>query len=151
MSIPDKQMYKWMRHEVDHIANTQSFYDDAERLGTHAARALTDKKRSQITGLETLANSTQRVSDIFDYIKLRTARQEEWRTGDFGPELLDHMQTTLLDQRDRAFRALPDDLPDVSPEEQQHIQERRQQLLYLLLIRVFLAHLAAQYEYACMA
>ena len=71
------------------------FYEDAERLGQKAARALTSKKRSQITGLEAVANSALKTSDVFDFIKTRTARHEEWRKENFGPELLSFLTEEL--------------------------------------------------------
>jgi hypothetical protein len=143
MSEQTRKMDTYIMRVAAREADTDTFYVGAERLGALAARALTHQKRSQITGLETLACSTQRVSDIFDYIKLRTARQSEWRTGEFGPALLTHLQTTLRERRDRAFDAITETIDDSD-------RDRLRHLLYLLLIRTFLGQLAAQYEYTCM-
>lgn len=75
------------------------FYDKANDLGSRAAQALTDKKRSQINSLEGVANSALKTTDVFDFIKVRTARQEEWRKGNWGPELLDYLSRNLREQR----------------------------------------------------
>ena len=46
----------------------------AEAMGRKAAAGLTRAKRAQITGLEAMANSALKVTDVLDYVKLRTAR-----------------------------------------------------------------------------
>ncbi len=115
-----------------------SFYDKAKRLGSSAAQALTDKKRSQINGLEGIANSALKTTDVFDFIKVRTARQEEWRQGNWGPELLAYLSRDLRKQRIAICQEL-----EVDPNSAEGIQ------VYLLLIREFVRQLAAQYEYAC--
>ena len=52
----------------------EDFYDDAVKLGDHAAFALKATHRSQMTSLENIAESTFKTSDIFDYIKKQTSR-----------------------------------------------------------------------------
>ena len=51
----------------------EDFYDDAVKLGDHAAFALKAAHRSQMTSLENIAESTFKTSDIFDYIKKQTS------------------------------------------------------------------------------
>ena len=120
-------------------SDAEPFYDQAKAFGERAAQALGHTKRSQITGLESQANSTQKVTDIFDYLKLRTARQKEWQRENLGRDLLAHLETGLRQARDRIVS-----LPDMSS-----LNAWQRQEVYLLLIRAFVAHLAAQYEYAC--
>jgi hypothetical protein len=115
-----------------------SFYTKAEHLGGRAAQALTDKKRSQINGLEGIANSALKTTDVFDFIKVRTARQDKWREGDWGPDLLDYLSRDLREQR----KAICTNL-EIDPNSAEGIQ------VHLLLIREFVRQLAAQYEYAC--
>ena len=50
--------------ELDHDA----VYDRAQALGQQAVGL----RRAQISGLESIANSTYKVSDVLDYLKLRT-------------------------------------------------------------------------------
>src|SRR5579885_391816 len=59
----------------------EGFYYDAESMGRHAAKALGEKRRAQMTGLENIAEGAFKTSDIFDYIKKQTACFEEWRSG----------------------------------------------------------------------
>ena len=59
----------------------EEFYKDAVDLGTHAAYTLKDNHRSQMTGLENIAESALKYSDIFDYIKRQTARYSYWQQG----------------------------------------------------------------------
>ena len=115
-----------------------TFYDESKKLGSQAQRALTGGKRAQMTGLESAANSTLKVADVLDYIKLRTARQQEWRNTNFGPDLLKYIEETLRQKRNLICQSFS------IPEDSAQAQE-----VYLMLIREFIRQLAAQYEYAC--
>src|SRR5437868_11999167 len=57
----------------------EEFYRDAQDLGNHAAYALKGPHRSQMTGLESIAESSFKTSDILDYVKKQTARFDYWR------------------------------------------------------------------------
>lgn len=122
-----------------------AFYEQAKEFGVQAARALGCDKRSQITGLESIANSTPKVSDVLDYLKLRTARQKEWQQGDLGKHLIHYIETDLKEKRDAICRPAAlcrqAELGKLDPFVQQEV--------YMLLIRAFVAQLAAQYEFAC--
>ncbi|NJN68121.1 MAG: hypothetical protein HC884_16120 [Chloroflexaceae bacterium] len=120
-----------------------AFYKKAEELGQQAFASLGREKRSQITGLESLANSTQKTSDVFNYIKTRTARQKEWRKKDFGKDLLLYLETTLATERNNIVANLKAQKIELDAHQQKEV--------YLLLIRAFVAQLAAQYEFAAIA
>src|SRR5215469_3062378 len=64
------------------------FYDEAVKIGDHAAHALGRSHRSQLTGLENVAESALKITDIFDYIKRQTARYNYWRAA-FPPHTKD--------------------------------------------------------------
>jgi hypothetical protein len=113
-----------------------AFYEDASRLGTLAARCLTDKKRSQITGLESICNSSMKVSDPCDFIKVRTARHKEWQKENLGEQVLEFIEKTIAKYRGEVCAVLS--ITD----------EREKQEIYLMLIREFVRQMAAQYEYA---
>src|SRR5260370_7397227 len=57
----------------------ENFYNDAVKLGDHAAYVLKAQHRSQMTNLENIAESAFKATDIFDYIKKQTARFSYWR------------------------------------------------------------------------
>lgn len=114
------------------------FYESAKNLGQKAEQALGPKKRSQITGLESLANSALKVSDVLDFIKARTARQKEWREQQLGPEMLKFIEQDLRRQRDGICASLSIAKDTLEAQE-----------VYLLLIREFVRQVAAQYEFAC--
>lgn len=111
------------------------FYGKAEELAGLAVDGGT--KRAQISGLETLANSTLKSTDVFDYIKLRTGRHQQWRNKEWGKQLLTYLMRDLKSTRREICVAL--DLSAESPEAQR---------AYLLLIREFIHQFAAHYEYA---
>lgn len=123
------------------------FYPDAEKLGRSAAVALTADKRSQITNLESIANVALKVTDIYDFIKVRTARDAQqsdakkkrgWHQEDLGPKLLAYLSRNLRDERNEICQKL-----QIDPNSAEGIH------VHLLLIREFVRQLAAQYEYAC--
>jgi hypothetical protein len=128
-----------MLRAIEQEADKEAFYNAAKKFGERAAhsQALGERKRSQLTGLESIASSSLKVTDVFDYIKLRTARQSEWRHNNLGQELLIHLETQLVKIRDDL--CLDEALQELSGPEKQEIYRR--------LIQAFIAHLVAQYEF----
>lgn len=120
-------------HEIGIVA--ESFYDEAKKFGDGAAKVLKDK-RAQITGLENVANNSVKVTDVFNYVKTRTARQEQWRKQNLGSELLNYLEKELGRKRDELLKT-----PSIATE------MKDSQEVYILLIREFVRQLAAQYEY----
>ena len=127
---------------VEREADNPQFYKRACQFGKKAAqRQALYKNRSQITGLEAIAESN-RVSDVFNYVKLRTARQEGWCYQNLGQELLGYLEQDLNRKKDEICRNLGQNTKDIESVDKQEV--------YRLLIRQFVAHMAAHYEYARM-
>lgn len=129
----------------------EEFYEDAIKLGDHAAHALRARHRSQMTGLENIAESTFKTSDILDYIKKQTARFPNWRQPDptardpnqgFGERLKEYLEKDLLKKMGTVCDRKHLDIGDATDEQK---QQRRH--IYLLLIRQFLRQMVVQYEY----
>lgn len=118
----------------------EAFYEEAKRLGDLAAEAFGEKHRSQITGLENIAESAFKTSDVFDYIKRQTARHDHWHKNDFGKKLLEKLETDLAKRRDAICGRLK-----ISNKTDEERQERRR--LHLLLMRQFIRQMAVQYEF----
>lgn len=116
-------------------------YNRAQALGSQAVGL----RRAQISGLESVANGTRKVSDVLDYIKLRTARHREWRTNAIGASLLDALEQDLRARRDGicAELARPGTLGGAVA-----VDDYMRQDVYMRLIRGFVAQIAAQYEFA---
>lgn len=114
-----------------------SFYEQAREMAEGALRALSEGRgKSQLKNLENIANSTLKVSDVFDYIKKQVARYEEWQSNNFGVGLLRFLQENLRRETDNLIAGLkwaPDEL--------------EKQKIYLLLIREFLRQMVIHYEY----
>src|SRR6266700_8243588 len=94
-------------------AQAEIFYTDAKRLGDHAAYALKAAHRSQMTGLENIAESALKTSDIFDYIKKQIGRFSYWSQGfpasenpneAFGESLIKYLEEDLAKRRDIVCR-----------------------------------------------
>ncbi|HEY6407704.1 MAG TPA: hypothetical protein VIY29_09580 [Ktedonobacteraceae bacterium] len=127
----------------------ENFYEDAVKLGDHAAFALKAIHRSQISSLESIAESTFKTSDVFDYIKKQIARFPYWRqpfpehsdkTIGFGERLKSYLEQELPKKLVIVCDRL--DYGNTTDEEK---QERRR--IYLLLIRQFIRQMGAEYEY----
>lgn len=135
----NEQKRMMILREVAIRADTDAFYTTAEELGRKAAEGLSERKRAQISGLENIANSTLKTTDVFDFVKLRTARHHEWRKQKWGQELLSYLNDNLRRHRVAICKQL--DLDE---------QGADGTYVHLLLIRTFIHQLAAHYEYVCM-
>jgi len=129
----------------------ENFYEDAIQLGDHAAYALTKAHRSQMTGLENIAESALKASDILDYIKRQTARTLSWRQvfpGEkpsdeaFGERLKNYLEKELARKRDAICGSK---MLRIGNETDEDKTLRRH--VYLLLIRQFIRQVVAEYEY----
>jgi hypothetical protein len=127
----------------------ENFYEDAVKLGDHAAFALKAVHRAQITGLENIAESAFKTSDVFDYIKKQIARFPYWRLPfpehqdvniGFGERLKHYLEHDLAQKMTSTCSGL-----DIGATTDQDQQQRRR--VYLLLMRQFLRQMAAEYEY----
>jgi hypothetical protein len=134
-------------HQVSDEA--EAFYPMSVELGDHAAYALQKAHRSQIIGLENIAESALKATDIFDYIKQRIARYEYWRRPfpghcdeAFGLRLKNYLEYDLAVRRDRI--CVSDRLAIGSESVlDKHLRRR----VYLMLIRQCVHYLTVQYEF----
>jgi len=124
------------------------FYEDAVKIGDHAAYALGRSHRSQLTGLENVADSALKITDIFDYIKRQTARYNYWRKDfqeqsnvAFGERLRSYLENDLAKVRDTTCDVYLK-IGNASDEEK---QLRRR--VYLLLVLQFIGQMVIEYEY----
>jgi hypothetical protein len=124
------------------------FYADAVKLGDHAALTLKASHRSQMTSLETIAESTLKTTDVFDYVKKQTARFPYWRqpaedaNEGFGVRLKKYLEGSLAERRD----IICDQRLNIGKQTEDEQQERRR--IHLLLMRQFIRQMVTQYEYA---
>lgn len=131
--IPDRLR---LQRELDLQADL--LYGEAEQLGAALARGQT--KNAQISGMESVANSSTRVTDLLDYIKRQTAkakRGKEWRAtvnGETVGEALLRVLTQDVPRRAAAAtKAAGVDIPQPSADWQE---------LQLHLARVFVRQVA---------
>lgn len=161
-------MKQEMQIKLEVSIQAEQFYEDAIQLGDHAAYAVKQKHRSQLTGLENVAESAMKVSDILDYVKRQTARLPYWRQAflserqssqkeqaawhsiyegdaadkEFGERLKHYLEHVLAAKRDVLCRTK---LDISSKNDEDRMSLRRQ--VYLQLIRQFIRQLVIQYEY----
>lgn len=137
----------------------ENFYDKAVQLGDHAAFVLGRTRRSQMTGLENIADSALKKTDVLDYIKRQTAKFSFWRQSfphnksqrsthnpadelGFGERLIYYLEKDLavyleaICGRDRL---------NIGNETDDDRYLRRR--ISLLLIRQFIHQMVAEYEF----
>lgn len=158
----DDIMNKSRKMQVIREVNIEAedFYEEAKQLGDHAAWALTGKRRSQMTGLENIADSAFKTSDVFDYIKRQTARVEQWKKiipknnnwspvqtlyieDVFGVRLLKYLENDLRGRRESVCGADRLDVGNKARDDEPYLER----YIYLLLIRQFVHQMVAQYEF----
>lgn len=144
-SVEQKNREIKIIREVNNQA--ELFYEDAVKIGDHAAYALGRSHRSQLTGLENVAEGALKITDIFDYIKRQTARYSYWRTAFpthtnviFGERLLSYLENDLAKARDETCDLVP--IGNTSDED-----KRLRRRVYLLLVRQFIGQMVIEYEY----
>ena len=124
------------------IARKSDEYDHRAREHAELLRQ-TKLDKTQVRGLETLAYSTDKVSDVTDLLKTRVGRDSSrkgWAREGIGREILTTLERLYGDAQEivaelRKAHPLSDEDPDL---------ERQ---VHLRLIREYLKHLAAHFEY----
>ena len=91
---------------------------------------------AQIKGLQTHAYTTDKVSDVIDWIKIRVGREPKWTT--IGPRLLRILHQELKQDAGKIVREFAEesDPPGDVPRQ-----------IHLNLIREYLTHVSAHFEY----
>jgi hypothetical protein len=117
-----------LRQEIARISD--GYADAAQELATKMEK--TRLKISQVRGLESVAYTTDKVSDILDLVKKQIGR-ERWRA-EVGEDLLDELGKRQADAR-RIAQAVDRNDGDLP---------RR---AHLLLCREYIKHLAAHFVY----
>lgn len=124
----------------------------AEKSDSYVSRSKTQAEtlvrihnldKTQVRGLETVAHTTDKVSDVTNWLKLRVGRDEKrnkWAREGIGRELL----TVLEGLRDDA-RHITGQIKQQYPLPDEDADLERQ--VHLRLIREYLKHLTAHFEY----
>ena len=126
--------------EIAQVADLDSFGNKAKELGEVASGAFGSRHRNQMTNLESIANSTLKVTDVLDYIKKQVARankNETWRKNNFGELVKEYIEENLRTQRGEICGKL-EGIEETSLDGQR---------IYLDLIREFVRQLVVHYEY----
>lgn len=129
----------------------EDFYAASQELGELAAKTFSqesdrgrERHRSQMTGLENIAETTQKWTDVLDYIKKQMARQRGWTKvydgKSFGESLKNYIEVELR-------KSLTHVCNRVQIGDESYDDKRDRQQVYLYLIRQFIRQVVVQYEY----
>lgn len=129
----------------------EQFYDKAQKLGNIAAQSFNEmsgaeksRHRSQMTGLENIADTTPKVSDVLDYIKKQIARRKGWTTEikgqRFGESLKTYIEKDLRDTVDKVCNQV-----GIKNETEEDMRDR--QRIHLDLTRQLIRQIVVHYEY----
>ncbi len=139
---------------VNKEAGSEEFYQASQHLGMLAALSFREEQgrdrksrhRAQMTGLENMAETTLKATDVLDYIKKQTARQKGWQiqVGEkrerFGESLKTYIESGLEPYLESVCSG---GFITITNEDSK--QERRN--AYLELIRQLIRQIVVQYEY----
>lgn len=137
---------------VNEQAGSIAFYKQSQKLGMLAAKSFQEQHsgtkknqhRAQMTGLENIAETTMKVSDVLDYIKKQTARQPGWTNEyegqRFGESLKNYIEQDLEKIRNTVCVQIR--IGSTTDED-----KRDRQQVYLHLIRQLIRQIVVQYEY----
>ncbi len=121
------------------IARASDEYD--ERARRYASQLVGTKlDKTQVRGLEALACTTDKVTDITDWLKLRVGRdsgRDRWAKDGIGRDLLSELEGLRSDAKEIVANLSKTHSLDPDQERQVHLR----------LCREFLKHLAAHFEY----
>jgi hypothetical protein len=138
---------------VNKQAGSEDFYQKSQELGMLAAQSFREelgrerqqRHRAQMTGLENIAETTLKVTDVLDYIKKQTARQRGWQKevgahGErFGESLKNYIESGLETFLSKVCNDFIDSTTDEGKQDRQEA--------YLELVRQLIRQLVVQYEY----
>jgi hypothetical protein len=143
---------------VNEQAGHQDFYEQSQKFGMLAVESFKgeqnqERHRSQMTGLENIAETTLKVTDVLDFIKKQTAQQrvqrgkeaQGWKkkVGEkgelFGELLINHIKDGLQPFINDVC------LDFIDSATQQGKRERQE--AHLELVRQFIRQLVVRYEY----
>lgn len=139
--------------QINKQAGSEEFYNKSLELGMLAVKSFKgeqERHRSQMTGLENIAETTRKVTDVLDYIKKQTAHQrgddQGWKkkvgakSELFGELLKEYIENGLKPFVDTVCNDL-----DINSTSDPSKQDR--QKIYLELVRQCIRQLVVQYEY----
>lgn len=138
---------------VNKEAETEAFYAKSQELGLLAAQSFREehgrerqqRHRAQMTGLENIAETSLKVTDVLDYIKKQTARQKGWqnKVGTRGERFGDTLKEVIEHGLEPFIQNVCFEFINITSDEGK--QERQE--VYRQLIRQFIRQMVVQYEY----
>jgi hypothetical protein len=152
----DDEFYAMSKEMGDFAARV--FIEETERdpqpsrQSTEQKEKALDKHRAQLTGLETIAETTLKVTDVLDFIKKQMARQKPWReiyTGENAELQGKRFGECLMIYIERYIKPQADTICDEEVIRNRNTDEwkREHQHIYLQLVRQFIRQIVAHYEY----
>ena len=121
------------------VQKSDAYLSKAE---TYAERmAQTKLTNAQVKGLQTLAYTTDKVSDIVDWIKIRIGRDDKsdrWTKDNIGADLLKVLYEELRQDAKEIVEKL---------QEKSNLPVDAERQIHLRLIREYLKHVSAHFEF----
>ena len=139
-----EQQERLARHAIQQAVARESdrFFDRAQSPAEKLRAAGLDK--AQVHGLENIAYSTDRLSDIYDFLKKQTGRPgklgQKWQYENVGPDLLSAL-SSLGREANQIATAVRAEYPEA-------IDDDAARRIHLELCREYLKHVAAHYQYS---
>lgn len=128
-----------------------NFYSKSQELGELAVKSFLQEKdrqrhRAQMTGLENIAETTQKWTDVLDYIKKQMARLRGWTTLYDGKSFGESLKRYITDEVPICVERVCNN-NKISIGNESDDDKRIRQQVYLDLIRQLIRQVVVQYEY----
>lgn len=138
---------------VNKEAGSEEFYKKSQNLGILAAQSFREEQgrerqqrhRAQMTGLENIAETTLKVTDVLDYVKKQTARQKGWQkeVGANRERFVESLKKCIESE----LKTFVDNVCNGFIESATDEGKRDRQEAYLQLVRQLIRQLVVRYEY----
>ena len=116
------------------VEKSDAYLSKAEPIAEAMVQARLNN--AQIKGLQTLSYTTDKASDVVDWIKIRVGRESKWTR--IGSRLLGILHQELKQDAGKIVDGLPT---------QSNLPADMQRQIHLRLIREYLTHVSAHFEY----
>jgi hypothetical protein len=143
---PERLLQVAMRAKINRVSDSEEMRERVNARAKILAHKEAGLDNTQIRNLENIAYSTDKISDITDFLKQQIGRsksKKRWRYQNVGTEIL----TDLLDKNRFLPRQIGQIITELTTEHPQAINDEANHRLRLDLYRAYIRHLTAEYLY----
>ena len=127
--------------EIAYHTSTKEFYNEAKEFGERAAVNI--EKKAQLQNLQTIADSTLKVTDILNYIKNQASKHSYWNKDKFTSDILDY----LYEKENEGLHEYQEKIIESENLKELSLDHYDKQHVYLLICREFIKQVLVHYNF----